>query len=45
MKKNEQGEGGVLTCEYVRFKKKNAETFRIKLYSYSPDFLIDHNED
>ena len=39
------GRGWVLTCEYVRFKKKNAETFRIKLYSYSPDFLIDHNED
>ena len=46
MNKNEQKEGGgVLSCVYVRFVKKNAEMFKMKFYSYSPVFPIDHNED
>ena len=44
--KNEQKEGGgVLACVYVRFVKKDAEMFKMKFYSYSPVFPIDHNED
>ena len=35
--------GGVLTCVYVRFFKKNAEIFKMKFCSYSLVFLIDYN--
>ena len=37
------GKAGFLACMYVRFFKKNAEIFKMKIYSYSPVFHIDYN--
>ena len=34
---------GVLGCVQVHFFKKNAESFKMKFYSYSPVFPIDCN--
>ena len=36
-------EQGGLAIMYVRFFKKNAEIFKMKLYNYSPVFPIDYN--
>ena len=34
---------GVLACVYVRFKKKNAEIFKMKFFICSPVFPTDYN--
>ena len=34
---------GARAYVYVRFFEKNAEVFKMKLYSYSPIFPIDYN--
>ena len=42
-KQAKTGGRGVLACVYVPFKKKNAEIFKMKFYSFSPAFPIDYN--
>ena len=45
-KKNKEGEGGGGGSQHVctfALKKKNAQIFKMKFYSYSPVFPIDYN--
>ena len=43
MNKNYQGEGCPSMCVHSLFKKKIADVFKMKFYSYSPVFPIDYN--